>query len=110
LEGPANSVAWLFFLGRSIALCFLRGRLKSLSDDFRKPLGHRNGTHVDNKFINFAICVEVYLINRLKLLAFDLASKPRKYQLFPASAVKVHLIPGAVLATSLRIRDAVFAG
>jgi hypothetical protein len=51
----------------------LPGRLKSLHDDFPKPLGYRNGTHVDNDLIDRAIFVEVHLIDRLKLLALDLA-------------------------------------
>src|SRR6267154_1705370 len=57
--------------------------LLSTCVSFRKPLGYRNGTHVDNKFINFAICVEVHLINRLKLLAFDLALKAKKVPVVP---------------------------
>src|SRR6266513_613886 len=37
--------------------CFLPRRLKSLTDDFRKLLGHRDGTHIDNELIDLAIFV-----------------------------------------------------
>jgi len=40
-------------------------------------LGRRDGTHVDNELINLAIFVEVHLIDRLKLLALDLALKAK---------------------------------
>jgi len=69
-------------------------RLKSVTDGFRKRLGRRDGTHVDNYLIDLAIFVQMHLIDRLKLLALDLA-----HQSSPASAVKTLLIPGAVLAT-----------
>ena len=50
-------------------------RLKSLTDGFRKLLGHGEGTHVDNDVIDLAILVEVHLIDRLKLLALELTLK-----------------------------------
>ena len=46
-----------------------------MTDDFRKLLGHRDGTHVDNEVIDLASFVEVHLIDRLKLLALELALK-----------------------------------
>jgi len=49
-----------------------------LTDEFRKLLGHRNGTHVDDELIDLANVVEMYLIDRLKLLALDLALKAKK--------------------------------
>jgi len=51
--------------------------LKSVSDGFRKLLGHREGTHVDDQLIDLAILVEAHLIDHLKLLAFDLALKAK---------------------------------
>ena len=53
--------------------CLLSRRLKSLHDDFPEPLGHRDGAHVNNESIDLAIFVEVHLIDRLKLLALELA-------------------------------------
>ena len=64
--------------------CFLPRRLKSLSDDLRKLLGHRDGTHVDNEVIDLAIFVEVHLIDRLKLLAIDLALEANKVPIVPS--------------------------
>ena len=58
-------------------------RLKSLTDDFRKLLGHRDGMHVDNDLIDLAIFVEVHLIDRLKLLALELALKAKKVAIVP---------------------------
>jgi hypothetical protein len=46
-----------------------------LTDDFRKLLGRRDGTHVDNELIDLAIFVEVHLIDRLKLLALNRFSR-----------------------------------
>jgi hypothetical protein len=46
-----------------------------LTDDFSKLLGGLDGTHVDNELIDLAIFIEVYLIDRLKLLTLDLAPK-----------------------------------
>jgi hypothetical protein len=89
---------------------FLPRRLKSLHDDFRKLLGYGDGTHVDNELIDLAIFVEVHLIDRLKLLALDLALKAKKVPIVPASAVNMHFMPGAVLATCLMIEDPVFTG
>ena len=57
--------------------CFLPRRLQSLHDGFCKPLGHRNGTHVDNELIDPAIIIEVHLIDRLKFLALELALKAK---------------------------------
>jgi hypothetical protein len=57
--------------------------LKSLHDDFRKLLSRRNRTHVDDKLIDLAIVVEVYLIDCLKLLALDLAVKAKKVPIAP---------------------------
>jgi len=54
-----------------------------LNDDFRKLLGHRDGTHVDNELIDLAIFVEVHLIDCLKLLALDLALKAKKVPIVP---------------------------
>jgi hypothetical protein len=34
-----------------------------LHDDFRKLLGHGDGTHVDNEMIDLAIVVEMHLID-----------------------------------------------
>ena len=56
-------------------LVHLPRRLKSLTDGFRKLLGHRDGTHVDDKLIDLAVFVEVHLIDRLKVLALELALK-----------------------------------
>src|SRR5258708_1751313 len=53
-------------------------RLKPLSDGFRELLGYREGTHVDDEPIDLAIVIEVYLIDRLKLLTFDLALKAKE--------------------------------
>jgi hypothetical protein len=55
-----------------------------LSDDLRKLLGHRDGTHVDNEVIDLAIFVEVHLIDRLKLLAIDLALEANKVPIVPS--------------------------
>ena len=54
-----------------------------MNDGFRKLLGHRDGTHVDNELIDLAIFVEVHLIDRLKLLALDLAVKAKKVSITP---------------------------
>jgi hypothetical protein len=54
--------------------CFLRRRLKSLHDGFRKRLSHRDGTHVDNDLIDLAIFVQVHLIDRLKQRTMILAA------------------------------------
>jgi hypothetical protein len=54
-----------------------------LTDDFRKLLGRRNGSHVDNELIDLAIFVEVHLIDRLKLLAVDLALKAKEIPIVP---------------------------
>src|SRR6185436_18214200 len=55
-----------------------RRALKSLTDEFQKLLGRRDGTHVDRELIDLAIFVEVHLIDRLKLLPFKLALKAEK--------------------------------
>jgi hypothetical protein len=73
--------------------------LESLHDGFRELLGHRDGTHVDNDVIDPAILVEVHLIDRLKLLALDLALEAKKAPIVPCISHQLHLIPGAVLAT-----------
>src|SRR5438552_2396797 len=64
--------------------CFLPRRLKSLNDGFHKLLGRRDGTHVDNELIDHAIFVEVHLIDRLKLLALDLALKSKEVPIVPS--------------------------
>jgi len=48
-----------------------------LTDDFRKPLSHEDGVHVDNELIDLASFVEVHLIDRLQLLALELALKAK---------------------------------
>ena len=58
-------------------------RLKFLKDDFREPLGRRDGTHEDNEMIDLAIFVEVHLIDRLKLLALELTLKAKKVPIVP---------------------------
>jgi len=55
-----------------------------LTDGFRKLLGHRDGTHVDDELIDLAIFVEVHLIDRLKLLALDLALKSKEVPIVPS--------------------------
>jgi hypothetical protein len=62
-------------------------------------LRHRDGTHVDNDVIDPTLFVEMHLIDRLKLLALELALKAKKEPMVPASAVELHVIPGTVLAT-----------
>ncbi len=62
---------------RETTVLFLPRRLESLHDGFRKLLGHRDGTHVDNDVIDLAIFVEVHLIDRLKVLALELALKDK---------------------------------
>src|SRR5439155_9763154 len=57
--------------------------MKSLNDDCRKLLGRRDGTHVDDELIDLAIFVEVHLIDRLKLLALDLALEAKKVPIVP---------------------------
>ena len=54
-----------------------------MTDGFRKLLGHRDGTHVDNDVIDLVIFVEVHLIDRLKILALELAFKAKKVPIFP---------------------------
>src|SRR5258705_349082 len=68
--------------GRYVSLNRTRG-LKSLRDDFCKLLGRREGTHVDNQLIDPAIFVEVQLIDRLKLLALNLALKAKEVPIVP---------------------------
>ena len=54
-----------------------------MHDGFPELLGRRDGTHVDNQLIDLAIFVEMYLIDRLKLLALDLALKAKKVPIVP---------------------------
>src|SRR6266478_6024121 len=67
-------------LNRTASPC----RLKSLHDGFRKLLGRRDGTHVDNEVVDLAISVEVHLIDRLNLLALDLSLKAKKIPIVPS--------------------------
>jgi hypothetical protein len=76
-SGPVR-IGGRIALNPTESYCFLPRRLKSLNDDFRKLLGHRDGTHVDNELIDLAILVEVHLIDRLKLPTPELALKAKE--------------------------------
>ncbi len=59
------------------ARSLLRRGLKSSADGFRKLLGHRGGTHIYNDVIDPARAVEMDLVDRLELLARELALKDK---------------------------------
>jgi hypothetical protein len=57
-----------------------------LHDGFRKGLGRGDRTHVDRDLIDPAVSVQVHLIDRLKLLAVDLALKANQVPTVPGIA------------------------